>query len=65
MTVNVILRPNYMGKIINKENCFDNQSLYGKAGTGIPCLKGRHVPGKKLRGVPVVESCHFCTLLSS
>lgn len=57
-----------MVKIINKENCFDNQRFYGNLGTGIPCLKGRHVPGKKLgtpRGVPIVEICNFCTLFSS
>lgn len=57
-----------MVKMINKENCFDNQSFYGNVETGMPCLKGRRVPGKKLgtnRGVPIVEICHFRTLFSS
>lgn len=38
-----------MIKMINKENCFDNQSFDGNVGANVPCLNGRQVPRKKLR----------------
>lgn len=54
-------------KIINKENCFDDQGFYGNVGAGVPRLKGRQVPGKKLRtprGVSTAEVWNFCALFS-